>query len=249
MPVTAISLNAQTIIDGAFDLIQAKGISEATPAADAADALRRLNQFISGMAILPLTFTFNNREVFAVTANVSTYTIGPGGDFNTVRPDSLTGAGLLLNSSSPAVEIPSGLLTDNAYEAIAIKTLTSLLWTNVYYNTNYAGGLGSIFLWPTPTTAVNSLVIYRGDVLQGFADLTTLYSFPPGAADMLEYGLAERLLTPYLVKDPQVRADVKEGASRYLKQFKMGNVRVPDAAIDPAMTHDRRGGYNILTGS
>jgi len=250
MAVTPVRLNALTIINGAFDLIQVKTPGEAVDAADSADALRRLNQMISGWATLPLTFPFIDREVFAVTANQGTYTIGPGGNFDTIRPTSLTGAGLLLNwASTNPVEIPRPIITDDAYQAIQIKDLTSSQWTQVYFNADYSGGLATVFLWPVPNTTVNKCVLYRGDQIQGFANLTTEYDYPPGYADALEYNLAARLLTPYSIKDPQVRADVKEGALTYLRMIKTDNFKASDLALDAAFTNDRRGGFNILTGT
>lgn len=249
MAITPQRLNAETLIDGAFDLIQVTTPGESITNADAQDALRRLNQMINGWSNLPLTFPFTDRDVFTVSANVGTYSIGPGGDFDTIRPTSIVGAGLLLNGSSPPVEIPRGLMTDDMYEALQVKTLTSNLWTDVYYNPTYSGGLGQIILWPIPTTGVNGCVLYRGDQIQGFANLTAEYDFPPGYADALEYNLAARLLTPYNVADPLVRSDIVQGAAKYLSMIKVANVKPSDLGMDPGLTQDRRYAYNILTGS
>src|SRR5262245_55972097 len=89
------------------------------------------------------------REVFNLTANIQTYTIGDGGDFDTVRPIMLTGAGLLLaNSSNPTqpTEIPRAVITDDAWEQIQVKTLSNALFTVVYYNPTYDDDLGEITL-------------------------------------------------------------------------------------------------------
>lgn len=247
MAITAVRLDALTIITGAFDLIQLITPGEGIEDADAADALRRLNQLVSGWANLPLTWPFTNREVFTVTANVGSYTIGPGGAFNTVRPASIIGAGMLMNASTPPVEVPCGVMTNDMYEALQVKTLTSTQWTDIFYRPTYSGGLGLILLWPIPTVATNSCVLYRGDMINGFATLTTQYDFPPGYADALEYNLAERLLAPYNVKDPDIRGDVKSGAIKYLGMIKVNNFQPVDMAMDPGLTQNRRYGYNIQT--
>ena len=251
-PSTPVRFDAQTIINGAFDLITVKDAGEALAAADADDALRRLNQMISSLGIQPLLYPFLAREVFPTVANQQDYTVGPGGQFDTVRPEFLTGAGLLLpaTSGTPRVEIPRGLMTDAAWQGDAGQGAhTSGLWTDVYYNPTYQSGWGLLTLWPIPNVPGNDVVLYRGDTLGGFLDLTTLHDFPPGYADMLEYNLAERLLTPYKVSDQNTRADVKQGARRYLDLVKFANVKPADLSIDPAYTRDRRGGYNILTGT
>jgi hypothetical protein len=239
-------LRASDVINGAFDLIgMGAANSSAVTAEDSADALRRLNNLLAGWNTSPLTIAFNTREVFSVTANVGTYTIGPGGTFNTVRPQAVTGAGLLLNSSSPVVEIPVALLNDDEYEAIQIKGLTSLLFTYVYYNATIASGYGTVTLWPIPTTAVNDLVLYSTQATAAFADLTTSYQFPPGYAEALEYNLAVRLSTPY---SKPLAPEIVGLARESLGAIKRQNLQPLDLPMDPALTADRRYGYNIITG-
>ncbi len=241
-----MAITARQIITGALDLIGAKAVGEPIPAADAQDALRRMNNMMSGWNLLPLMSPLVAREVFALTANQSTYTIGPGGDFDTARPTALEGAGLLLNSSSPPIEIPRALMTDDAYEALQVKALTSALFTDVYFNATWADEWATVFLWPTPTTADNSLVLYRRSHVAGFADLSTGYLLPPGYADAIEYNLAIRLAVPYT---RPVDPELKEQAGTFLGMVKRQNVKLTDLATDPALTHDSRYGYNIQTGT
>lgn len=206
-----------------------------------------LNDIVSTWTTQALTFPFISREVFNVTAGVSTYTIGPSGTFNTTRPWQLTGSALLLNSSTPPVEIPTAVLTDDMYQAIAIKTQTNTLWTEVYYNPTYAAGLGAIFLWPTPTTNVNQLVLYFGTAVAAFADVTTDYTIPPGYGEALKYELAARLLSPYRVMDPQIRRDVEWRAHETLSSLKAANADQADLSLDPAYTQRTHGTYVIQT--
>ncbi len=95
-----MSVTAQTIIDLALADIGAKAIGEATPPAESADGLVRLNQLVDSLATQPLTMPFIARLTFALTAGKGTeinpYTIGPGGNFDTARPTRLEGAGLIL---------------------------------------------------------------------------------------------------------------------------------------------------------
>lgn len=246
---TPIRFNANAVIEDAFlDL----GVFEAgnpIPAPDAQFALRLLNKCVNTLSLQPLTFPFIDREVFDVVTNQSTYTIGPGGDFDTIKPMALTGAGLLLPSQSAstgAVEIPRAVLTDDGYQAIQVKDLRSTLWTSVYYNPTFADGLGSVFLWPTPTSTTYQCVLYRGDVIQGFADLTTFYDFPPGYAELLQYQLEKRLAKPY--GQPWEAAD-DDKARTALALVKRQNFKLADTPLDPALTRDRRSGYNIQTGT
>ena len=248
MAFDPVQFNAESVIQAALGDIGVVSLEDGqvVSPAQGQDGLRRLNAMISSWSIHRLAIPFISREVFNVVANQSTYTIGPGGDFDTIRPVGLTGAALLLNASSPPVEIPNEILTDDAYEAIPIKDLTNTLWTKVYYNAEYQGGLASIFLWPTPTTSDNDLVLYRGDLVQGFTNMTTSQSFPPGYFEAFEYQLALRLSIPY---GQTPSNELRMMASQAFSTIKRENYKWNDAAIDPAMTNDRRGWYNLLTGT
>lgn len=250
-PTTPTFFDAQTIINGAFDLCTVKDANENVSPADMNDALRRLNQMISALGIQALASPFVAKETFPTVAFKQDYTVGPGGDFDTTRPESLVGAGLLLpaTSGTPRIEIPRGLMTDAAWQGTQVKGLTSGLWTDVYYNPTYAQEWGTLTLWPTPNVPGNDVVIYRLSPVAGFADLTSQYVFPRGWADLFEYGLAERLLTPYKVSDPNTRADVQRMARKALDLVKFENVKPQDLSIDAAWSRDGRGGYNILTGT
>lgn len=320
-----MSVTANDLIQSAYLLIGVTQPGETPDASMAQQGLTRLNRMLGGWALQNLTIPAVVRQVFALTANVGTYTIGPGGNFDTPRPTSLTGAAVLLNNdqtavsvtsltrsgttatatatshggsvgqtvtisgaspapfngtwtiatvptantftfvfpgavSSPATgtitaffesdasdvtEIPAPVLTDDMWQAIQIKTLTSPLFTNVYYNPTFAGGLGTINLWPIPTTAEHALVLYRPMQLASFPNLTQTVWLPEGAEDAIEYNLAVRLCAPNGIAPP---ADVVEFARTSLGTYKRSNIKMLDVILDPMWTQERRGGYNILTG-
>lgn len=247
---TAIAFTARDVITQAFSDLGVFQPGESIPAPDANGALSRLNAFISGMSQSPLTFPYVGREVFNVIANQSTYTIGPGGDFDTVRPTALTGAGLLmpsLGSPTGQVEIPIAPMTDDAYQLCQVKDQTSALWTDIYFNATYTDGFATVFLWPTPTTTQNQCVLYFGSAIRGFANLTTQYDFPPGVFEMLEYELGKRLAPSYGGTGWTAELEGLRKESMFV--YKRNNFKLTDAPVDPAMTHTSRGGYVIQTGT
>ena len=75
---------------------------ETLSAAVAQDLLRRLNNMVSGWRTHFSTVLAIERQVFALTANKQTYTIGLGGDFNVPRPVTINGAGLWLTALASA---------------------------------------------------------------------------------------------------------------------------------------------------
>lgn len=247
---TPIRFNANAVIAAAFSDLGTYAPGETVPSADAQAALQRLNALISGLGLSPLTFPFIDREVFAVVPGQSTYTMGPGGDFDTVRPLSLTGAGLLMPSQASTtgpIEIPRGMMTDDAYQMLQTKDLQNSMWTNVYFNPTYTDGLASVFLWPTPNSTTYQCVLYRGEVIQGFPNLTTLGDYPPGVFELLEYQLGKRLAPGY--GGAGWTSELDGLARDSLALFKRNNFKLADTVLDPAMTRDRRYGYNIQTGN
>ena len=79
-----------------------------------------------------------------------------------------------------------------------------------------------------------------------FASLTASYDLPPGYDEMLEYQLARRLAGPY---QRQFSPENAQMAIETLANVKRANYKLSDLPFDPAMTQDRRGGYNIVTGA
>jgi hypothetical protein len=238
---------ALDIITDAMQEIGAIGAGETPNSNDAALGLSRLNLMMSSWSIQPMTIPVIRREVFDIVSNQSTYTIGPGADLDTTRPTMLTGAGLLLNNTSPVVEIPRGLLTDDGYRSIQVKTLTSPLFTNVYYNPTFStDGWGTIFLWPTPTNAINQLVLYRPEQLSEFTDLATQYVLPPGCQEAMLYNLAMRMCKPF---GRPVDDALSKMARTSLATFKRANTKMADLINDAAMLGSgaQQYGYNIQT--
>lgn len=175
------------------------------------------------------------------TANTFTFTVN--GTPVTPATGTITGAKLDKN----AVEIPRAILTDDAYQAIQIKGMnTATLFTDVYYNPTYP--LGTIWLWPNPTTAANQLVLYLQSAFDGFADLNTLYDFPdlPGYAEALQYNLDLRLGFPNGI---QVGNDIRLLASESLRLIKRANLKLTDLPNDIRIGRNWQAGYNINTGT
>lgn len=242
-----MSTTALAILNAAYGDIGVKAPGETLSGPLGTDGLLRLNKLVGNWALQGLTSLTTDKHVFNVTANVQTYLIGPGGSgtFLTARPQSITNTAILLNNTSPGVENSLGPpLTDDAYAAIAIKTLTNAQFTSVYYNQSYPNG--TIFLWPCPTTSLNNLVLYYPTKLTEFATLATPYDLAPGYELALEFSIAVDLATPNGRDLPPL---ILKRAQDTLSDLKRQNVRLTDLSFDPALTWmgTRRYPYNINT--
>lgn len=254
-----MSTSGNIIVNGALELIGVKDPEATAGGAMLTTGLRRLNMLLGQLNIQALTSPVDAREVFplvagkggtgAVGSATGPYTIGPNGNFNTTRPQSLTSAGLLMGGTTfpNQVEIPRAVLTQDDYNAIPMKDLPNSMFTGVYFNATYAGGLATIQLWPVPDTTIHSLVIYHRALLATITNGTATYDLPPGADEMLEYQLALRLAPTYHVPLESL-PDLTRIASQSLKNFKASNVQMADLRNDAPFAFDARGGYNILSG-
>lgn len=248
-PLSDFALNARGIITDALIDLGVLEPGDALSPQDGALGLRTLNRFIGSLKTQNLSFPFLDRDVFAVVANQGTYTIGPGGDFDTIRPQSLAGAAWLApttGATTGRLEVSVRLLTDNEWASLSLKDMTNAQWTAVHYSPTYAGGLGTIELWPVPNTDLNDLVLYRGDVIQGFANLTTFYDFPPGYAELLQFNLEKRLCRVYSGAREWTALD-DELARDALRLVKRQNFRLEDTALDQTLGRGR-GRYSIQVG-
>ena len=246
MTVTGLS-----IVTAIFETLQVFQPGESIPAADAESVRQIVNRMLGLWAQRSLLIPSIAREVFPLVSGKggpsNPYTIGTGANLSTARPPnqaSVVGAGLLLNATTPAVEIARTVATDDMYQRIAVKELANSLFTYVYYNPTFAtGGFGTIQLWPVPNAAVNSLVLYLQKPLVAFADLTTSYELQDGYDDAIVTNGARKAAKPFGVP---VDADLVNDANLSLRVLTRVNLHMSDLSNDFA--RDQRGDYNILTG-
>lgn len=246
-----MSTTALEIITDAYAIPNVFLAGESLPPGDAQLAFRTLNRFVGQLGLQAQTYPSVSIETYPIVANKETYTIGPGGDLNTVRPPTQAALGtsisLLLNASAPQpVEIPYPLVSDDVYQNIRIKNLPNTLFTAAWYNPTYAGGLGQLSLWPVPDNAVNSIRLYRKANLPLFSSLTAVYDLPLGYDEMFVYNLARRLAG---LSGRTLLPDDLAIARTSLRMVKVSNVKIVTLEADPMfLQYPRQGIYNITTG-
>jgi hypothetical protein len=232
VPSTAITgpgvTTALTLITDSFGLLNVFLPGEDIPAADAQTGLRTLNRLIGSWAQQHLTIPSITRTVVDLVANQASYTVGTGGDIDILRPPNqanIQGASLLYPSTTPTVETPLGILTDDGYRLWPLKDATAALPSVLYYNPTVSDTFGTIYLLPIPDNSTYDLALYCEQQLSTFADLSTTYAFPDAYAEALVYNLARRLAKPY---GRDVDADLMDMANRSLAIVKRSNFKMLD---------------------
>lgn len=179
-------------ITGALHDLGVLAEGEAPSGQEAADALIVLNQMADALGIERLILYEIVRTTQTLTASTASYTIGTGGTINIVRPVWIDHAGLVVDTTAtPPVEIPISVLTDDEYARWPSKTLTSTQPYAIWYDYKWTAGLGTVFVLPIPTVSTTQLVLYTpGVAVAQFANLSTVYTFPPGYQRALRKNLA-----------------------------------------------------------
>lgn len=244
-----MSTTAAALISTTFQLLGVYQPGEVVSADDSSTAFDMLNGMMESWGLQTLTIPVQSREVFDLVAwkggPSNPYTIGPGGDFDTARPQWINGCGMILGGNAPSatVELVRDLLTNDEYQAIAIKDQPNSYFTGLYYNATWP--LGTIYLWPVPNVNTNKLTLYRLAQLANFVSLTAAYDLPPAYGLAIPPNLAV-LLAP--MWPAGLTPALEQMARTTLATVKRANLIMTDVACDyPTAT--RRGGYIIQTGT
>lgn len=206
--------------------------------------LLRFQNQIDAWAADRLTLSLQQQTTFTLTSGTSTVTVGPTGTVTlAARPTWVDELAYVIPGSSPAVEVPIGLMDDAAYAALSIKELSSALPIQAFYQTNLTDANGTLFFWPKVTQNVD-IVVYSPQAVGIPASLNTNVIGPAGYADAFMYDLALRLCTPFGIAPPPLLPSLRE---RAMQTMKRPNVQPGVLGVDEALTGVGGSGYNVLS--
>lgn len=241
-----MATTARDLITAALRDLGAIGARQGATPNDLADGLIALNEWVSSLGTQRSSIFEVRREVYSLTANVASYTIGPGGAFNTVRPARIDHVGLIRDrAATPAIEVSLGApMTDQEYRHVGNKAMTASHPAAVYYDHAFTGaGLGRLYPLPIPTTSAVDLALYIPRPMQEFANLSTLYAFPPGYQRAVRACLAIEL-APMFEREPS--AALVQRAQEAMTVIRRANRRSRTLVLDGGVL-TTSGAYNIWT--
>ena len=242
-------MTVSQLITAALQDLRVLQVGETASANDAAFGLDRLNDWIDGLATEGLTVYSRARTVWTISSATS-YTIGTGATINCARPTgplAIDNIGFQDTSVSPTMEYNLGpVLTEDAYDGIAQKELTSGFPQTAYYNPTYNSGVGLIRLWPIPTSSTLQGVIYTLVPVSEFAAITDTVALPPGYRRFLRTNLAKELASAF---DSPLTPDIQQAAMESKADVKRANERLMDLSSGVAGLIFGGGGphYNIYS--
>lgn len=151
------------------------------------------------------------------------YTIGPGGNLDIVRPDTINAVWVIqLNTGSTPVSLPlAPIFSYEDYALIAVKELNSLP-DHFFYDNSWP--LGNFFPWPIPNNQYQLSLLVKQELNFPGDDLNTIFELPKPYQAAIHYNLALVLCSGYQL-DPKQQTVRLARAS--LNTIRVGNVQIP----------------------
>ena len=177
------------LVTRSLKLVEEVGAGQTASSESATDGLNSLVTMIDSWSIQNKLVYTETRESFALTVNDGDYTIGSGGNFNTVRPVEITSAFVRIGST----DYPLALIGSGEYSEIVDKS-TNGIPNVLYFDGNYP--TANILLHPVPSEA-STLHIYSKKPLTTFTSLDDVLSAPSGYERAFIYNLAIEIAPEY----------------------------------------------------
>jgi hypothetical protein len=237
-----MSTNVSTLLTGAMRLIGAIATGETPTAQELTDNMNAANGFLDSCSNERLILPNQVIESFPLTVNQQTYTLGPGGNFNTIAPLKINTAVLSVTQGGvPEYDLPVQILTAEEWSMITIKSTGSNIGLKIY--PDYAYPLMNVSVWPVPTLA-NSLTLYSTKPLTEFVTINDTITVPPGFIRFMRLGIACELAPEYGKQIPENLAAAFLEAKANLKRLNFRPMYLHcDEAVIPQPV-----GFNWLTG-
>ena len=226
-----MSETALTLIKSAYRSLGVIASGETPTADEVQDGLQALQFMLRSWSAQNLRLYYTKQESVAMTGAAS-YTIGSGGDINSVRPTSIRGAWTADN--------PVSLISEDRYRQVRMSTDTSGPCEYLWYSPEYP--LGVLYPWP-----YGGATLYI-DSLKPLTDPTVItdsIAFPPPYDEAIKYNLAVRLASESEREPSNVVATLASVSLRVIENMNFAEQVNPARLEIIKIAHAR---YNIDNG-
>lgn len=224
-PVTASS-----VINRAFRIINQTASGQTPDTTETENALEALNAMIDSWRNEKLMCWANQQEILDLVSGQNSYSVGPGGDLDTVRPVRIDSAYVTYQS----VSFPITLYTAEQYNAIPFKANAANFPTVLYYQPDTP--MGYIWPYPIPNTTGATLYLNTWIPFSEFSDSTSSVYLPAGWAEALAWNLAVVIAPEY---QQPVTKDVANNANKSKANIKRINNKTPIMQFDGTLLNNR----------
>lgn len=239
-----------TVLDLITDSLKNLGVISGTetPSADEAqDGLNALNRMLDSWNAERLMIYTISSAAYNLNPGQMVYQIGPGAvDFDTVRPQKIKNANIILTNVSPNTRIPLDLLDDDQWASIRQQQVQSNIPSALYNDGSYP--ISNLYLWGQPQAGLQ-LELYTWSLLTGFPDIDQEVSLPPGYQEAVLYNLAVRMAPQMGTRALGALSVIQPLADAAKARVKAMNNQTPLMIADPAVrSNTAKTRFNIYTG-
>lgn len=196
----------------------------------AAELIPALNRMLGSWNIDGSKIFTTKIETFPLTSGVKTYTIGPGGAFNTVRPNFYQFANILY-PTGPVVRQPVLIIRNvDEWASIRVQDIPGAPAWVMY--PDMANPLTTLYLYPQPP-ADYTLELYTWQALSKYSAISDTVVVPEGYEEAIVWNLGLRAAVMY-PHESKLHPDARDQARRSLRAIKTLNARTPALRTDPA---------------
>lgn len=203
-----------TALDLITDALLEIGVAESGQSVNAEDGaigLRYLNRLLQRWTNAPAMFAVLP-EVSVTLTGAGSYTIGPSGGTVAVRPIRIDGA---VYVDAGGLESPVTVLSRAQWDAIAVKSVTSSVVSEVWYDATVTDGTVHVY----PKGSSGTLKLQGASLLTSFAGLSTAVTLPDGYESAIVPSLAIDLAPAFQVPVSQDLRIKATGAIRAIKRM------------------------------
>jgi hypothetical protein len=239
-------LTAADVIKSTMRIIGVIGKSEVPSNDEMMDGLQALNlmleQWSARRLIVRGTIQFSN----VLTANKYSYTIGTGGNFNVLKPVTITSAFI---RDSNNIDTGLDIIERDEYDSYGDKMITSSRPIALCYDAGAAqqsSQLGTVLFYYIPDASTTYTVFMQMQAqLTDFTGLTSSVTFEAKYGEAMKYELAKRLWREYHEDGKPIPGDILTLGDKAMCVLEKSNHELPRATIE---VPPRKSVFNIYTG-
>ena len=214
------------LIRSSMRLIGAIATGETPTADETADGLLVLNDMLENWSTEPLSVWGSRNQTFQLVASQRTYTIGPAGNWNTTRPQSIDDSYCTFSG----VDFPVKVISQEMYNGINLKSMAQPIVERLLYVNEFP--LGVVTVWPVPTQAA-PITLTMNRILTFPITATDVLTGPPGFLKAIRYCLAVEFAPEFGVEaSPTVLIVAADSKGDY----KRSNLPLLESSYDAALT-------------
>lgn len=232
---------ARDIIKGSLRLLGVLASGEDPSSSELSDGLGSLNELVESWSNENLMVYADTEETLPLVGGQQSYSMGVGGDFDTVRPLNIYRARLQVTSQNPSYDLPLEIINLEQWSGTILKTTTSTYPTSLYIDDNYP--LCNLKFWPIPSQ-IENVVLHSQKPLTSFANGSDTVLLPPGYIRALKYNLAIDLAPEFGKEASMTVATVASESKASIKRL---NIKPHYLKSDAANLTNARP-FNWLTG-